>query len=45
VTRKYLASIFNDQNPEERRKKILFIHASNEFILLPSIERLDSLSE
>jgi len=45
MLRKYLVRIFNDQKPEESKKKILLINASNEFIPLPSIERPNSLVE
>lgn len=36
--------IFNKNKPEERRNKILFINASNEYIPHPSVRRLNSLS-
>lgn len=37
--------IFNKNKEQERRDKILFINASNEFIPHPSIRRLNSLSQ
>ena len=37
--------IFNKNKPPERRDKILFINASNEFIPHPSVRRLNSLSK
>ena len=37
--------IFSKNKPPERRDKILFINASNEFIPHPSIRRLNSLSQ
>jgi len=37
--------IFNKNKPQERRNKILFINASNEFITHPSVRRLNSLSK
>ena len=37
--------IFNKNKPHERRGKILFINASNEYIPHPSIRRLNSLSK
>ncbi|MEM5868846.1 MAG: type I restriction-modification system subunit M [Candidatus Aenigmatarchaeota archaeon] len=37
--------IFNKNKPQERRNKILFINASNEFIQHPSVRRLNSLSK
>lgn len=37
--------IFNKNKPEERKNKILFINASNEYIQHPSVRRLNSLSE
>jgi len=37
--------IFNKNKEQERRNKILFINASNEFIPHPSIRRLNSLSQ
>ncbi|MEM3368467.1 MAG: class I SAM-dependent DNA methyltransferase [Nitrososphaerales archaeon] len=37
--------IFNKNKPQERRDKILFINASNEFIPHPSVRRLNSLSK
>ncbi|MCP8308419.1 MAG: SAM-dependent DNA methyltransferase [archaeon] len=37
--------IFNKNKPQERRNKILFINASNEFIPHPSVRRLNSLSK
>ncbi len=37
--------IFNKNKPPERRNKILFINASNEFIPHPSVRRLNSLSD
>ncbi len=37
--------IFNKNKPPERRNKILFINASNEYIPHPSIRRLNSLSD
>lgn len=37
--------IFNRNKAQERRDKILFINASNEFIPHPSIRRLNSLSK
>lgn len=37
--------IFNKDKPQERRGKILFINASNEFIPHPSVRRLNSLSK
>ncbi|MEM2585056.1 MAG: class I SAM-dependent DNA methyltransferase [Thermoproteota archaeon] len=37
--------IFNKNKPEERRNKILFINASNEYIPHPSVRRLNSLSK
>jgi type I restriction enzyme M protein len=37
--------LFNKNKPEKRRKKILFINASNEFIPHPSVRRLNSLSK
>jgi len=36
--------IFDKNKSEKRRKKILFINASNEFISHPSVRRLNSLS-
>lgn len=36
--------IFNKNKPKERRNKILFINASNEFIRHPFVRRLNSLS-
>jgi type I restriction enzyme M protein len=36
--------IFNKNKSERRRKKILFINASNEYIPHPSVRRLNSLS-
>lgn len=36
--------IFNKNKPLERRNRILFINASNEFIPHPSVKRLNSLS-
>ncbi len=36
--------IFNKDKPKERKGKILFINASNEYIKHPSIRRLNSLS-
>ncbi|MCP8314176.1 MAG: N-6 DNA methylase, partial [archaeon] len=37
--------IFNKNKPQDRRNKILFINASNEFIPHPSVRRLNSLSK
>jgi type I restriction enzyme M protein len=37
--------IFNKNKPQDRRNKILFINASNEFISHPSVRRLNSLSK
>ncbi len=37
--------IFNKNKPQERRNKILFINASNEYIPHPSVRRLNSLSK
>ena len=37
--------IFNKNKSQERRNKILFINASNEYIPHPSVRRLNSLSE
>jgi type I restriction enzyme M protein len=37
--------IFNKNKPQERRGKILFINASNEYIPHPSVRRLNSLSK
>ncbi|MEM2780564.1 MAG: class I SAM-dependent DNA methyltransferase [Candidatus Bathyarchaeia archaeon] len=37
--------VFNKNKPLERRGKILFINASNEFIPHPSVRRLNSLSK
>ena len=37
--------IFNKNKPLERRNKILFINASNEFIPHPSVRRLNTLSK
>lgn len=37
--------IFNKNKPPERRGKILFINASNEFVPHPSVRRLNSLSK
>jgi len=37
--------IFNKNKPKERKNKILFINASNEFISHPSVRRLNSLSD
>jgi type I restriction enzyme M protein len=37
--------IFNKNKSPERRNKILFINASNEFIPHPSVRRLNSLSK
>lgn len=37
--------IFNNNKPESRKNKILFINASNEVIPHPSIRRLNSLSK
>jgi type I restriction enzyme M protein len=37
--------IFNKKKSTERRSKILFINASNEFIPHPSVRRLNSLSQ
>jgi type I restriction enzyme M protein len=37
--------IFNKNKPSERRNKILFINASNEYIPHPSVRRLNSLSD
>jgi type I restriction enzyme M protein len=37
--------IFNKNKPAERKNKILFINASNEFIPHPSVRRLNSLSK
>jgi len=37
--------IFNKNKSTERRNKILFINASNEFIPHPSVRRLNSLSQ
>ena len=37
--------IFNKNKPQERRNKILFINASNEYIQHPSVRRLNSLSK
>jgi type I restriction enzyme M protein len=36
--------VFNRNKPRERRNKILFINASNEFVTHPSIRRLNTLS-
>jgi len=36
--------VFNRNKPVERRHKVLFINASNEFVPHPSIRRLNSLS-
>ena len=36
--------IFNKDKPKERKGKILFINASNEYIKHPSVRRLNSLS-
>jgi len=36
--------IFNKNKPPERRREILFINASNEYIPHPSVRRLNSLS-
>ena len=37
--------IFRKKKPKNRRNKILFINASNEFIPHPTVRRLNSLSE
>jgi len=37
--------IFNKDKPNERKGKILFINASNEYIKHPSVRRLNSLSD
>ena len=37
--------IFNKNKPQERRNKILFINASNEFMPHPSLRRLNTLSK
>ncbi|MEM3833321.1 MAG: N-6 DNA methylase [Thermoprotei archaeon] len=37
--------IFNKNKPYERRDKILFVNASNEYIPHPSVRRLNSLSK
>ena len=37
--------IFNRNKPQERRNRILFINASNEFTAHPSVRRLNSLSQ
>lgn len=37
--------IFNKNKPEERKNKILFINASNDFIPHPSVRRLNTLSK
>jgi type I restriction enzyme M protein len=37
--------IFNRNKPQERRGKILFINASNEYVPHPSVRRLNSLSK
>jgi len=37
--------IFNKNKPKQRKDKILFINASNEFIKHPSVRRLNTLSE
>jgi type I restriction enzyme M protein len=37
--------IFNKNKPQERRNKILFINASNEYMPHPSVRRLNSLSK
>ena len=37
--------VFNKNKPPERRGKILFINASNEYIPHPSVRRLNSLSD
>ncbi|MEM0011169.1 MAG: N-6 DNA methylase [Candidatus Bathyarchaeia archaeon] len=37
--------IFNKNKPQERRDKILFVNASNEYIPHPSVRRLNSLSK
>lgn len=37
--------IFNKNKPQERKDKILFINASNEYISHPSVRRLNSLSD
>jgi type I restriction enzyme M protein len=36
--------VFNRNKPEERKNKILFVNAANEFIQHPSIRRLNTLS-
>jgi len=36
--------IFNRNKPQQRRNKILFINASNEFVTHPSVRRLNALS-
>jgi type I restriction enzyme M protein len=37
--------IFNKNKPSERRNKIIFINASNEYVPHPSVRRLNSLSK
>ena len=37
--------IFNKNKPQERKNKILFINASNEYVPHPSVRRLNSLSK
>ena len=37
--------VFNKAKPKERRGKILFINASNEYVPHPSVRRLNSLSK
>jgi type I restriction enzyme M protein len=37
--------IFNKNKPQDRRNKILFINASNEYIKHPTVRRLNSLSK
>jgi type I restriction enzyme M protein len=37
--------IFNRNKPQERRDRILFVNASNEYIPHPSVRRLNSLSK
>lgn len=36
--------VFNKNEPKEKRNKILFINASNEFVAHPSVRRLNALS-
>ena len=37
--------IFNKEKPQERRRKVLFINASNEYVKHPEVRRLNMLSD